>query len=229
MNFYTSDLHLFSNDVLQTGRLKERPFSTLEEMHETIKNNWNKKVRDTDHVYILGDIAKRGSADLLSEYLFQLKGKLHWIIGNHDEPINFRVKKRFIETCMYKEILDFIGDKTYRLALCHYPIFSWNGQYSGIIHLYGHTHKNVDDRSYQRALSELDLEYRNQKENKYIPLQAYNVGCMHWNYEPVSLGEILGIQNLKDPTLDKRKEDYFFFAEPHRLRRPEELTNSALE
>lgn len=36
MNYYISDLHLFCKNELKNGYFKERPFETLEEMHETI-------------------------------------------------------------------------------------------------------------------------------------------------------------------------------------------------
>ena len=41
INYYISDLHFFCKSELRNGYFKERPFDTLEEMHETIKRNWN--------------------------------------------------------------------------------------------------------------------------------------------------------------------------------------------
>lgn len=37
------------------------PFETLEEMHRTIKENWNARISNGDNVYILGDVAMRGT------------------------------------------------------------------------------------------------------------------------------------------------------------------------
>ena len=43
MNYYISDLHLFHKNVTGEGtNFDNRPFATMEEMHETIKTNWNK-------------------------------------------------------------------------------------------------------------------------------------------------------------------------------------------
>lgn len=53
MKYYISDLHLFHNRILEKFN---RPFSSVEEMHEVIINNWKNKVKDDDTVYILGDI-----------------------------------------------------------------------------------------------------------------------------------------------------------------------------
>ena len=41
-NYYISDLHLFHKNVTDEGsNFDGRPFKTLEEMHKTIKENWN--------------------------------------------------------------------------------------------------------------------------------------------------------------------------------------------
>lgn len=60
MNFYTADLHFGQESLLATGKWKERPFSTLEEMHKDQIKKWNKKVTNGDDVYVLGDVGSRG-------------------------------------------------------------------------------------------------------------------------------------------------------------------------
>lgn len=190
-NFYISDLHLFCKSELRNGYFKERPFDTLEEMHETIKNNWNSTVTNGDHVYILGDNSKRGYNENLCGFLSQLKGNLHMIRGNHDDLSDLRMQKQFVEICDYKEISDVCDGKTYKLILCHYPIYAWNGQHRGAIHLYGHCHDNFDDTLYQIVITKLNQEYQQRKSDQYIPFHAFNVGCMHWNYTPVTLKQIL--------------------------------------
>ena len=52
MNYYISDLHLLHKNCIG---FDERPFADLEEMHEAILANWNRKVTNSDTVYILGD------------------------------------------------------------------------------------------------------------------------------------------------------------------------------
>lgn len=52
MNYYISDLHLFHNKIL-TLQNTNRPFTSIEEMHEKIKREWNKKVTYHDKVYTL--------------------------------------------------------------------------------------------------------------------------------------------------------------------------------
>ena len=74
MNYYISDLHLFHKNVTNEGsNFDNRPFDTLEEMHKVIKENWNSKVTNADHVYILGDLAWKENEDKLEEYFRNTK------------------------------------------------------------------------------------------------------------------------------------------------------------
>lgn len=57
MNYYISDLHLFHGNSI---KLDGRPFGSLDEMQEVIRNRWNGKVTNGDKVYILGDASMRG-------------------------------------------------------------------------------------------------------------------------------------------------------------------------
>ena len=63
MKYYISDLHLFHENSI---KFDERPFGSLDEMHETIKKRWNSKITNGDKVFILGDISYR---DCLSFYI----------------------------------------------------------------------------------------------------------------------------------------------------------------
>ena len=56
MIYYISDTHLGDMRVFNKCA---RPFASLEEMEKTIVDNWNKKVRKEDTVYVLGDLDRR--------------------------------------------------------------------------------------------------------------------------------------------------------------------------
>ena len=79
MIHFTSDLHLGHKNII---RLCNRPFSSSEEMDEVLMENWNRKVHRNDTIYILGDLMFR-SEKPPEDYLRQLKGKKHLIMGNH--------------------------------------------------------------------------------------------------------------------------------------------------
>ena len=103
MNYYISDLHLFHKNVTNEGsNFDNRPFDTLEEMHKVIKENWNSKVTNADHVYILGDLAWKENEDAI-KLVSTLRGNKHLILGNHDKATDQRYKQLFVEIANYKE------------------------------------------------------------------------------------------------------------------------------
>ena len=85
MIYYTSDLHFGQKSLLATGKWKERPFETLEEMHASQIKRWNDKVTNGDDVYIAGDVGARGYHNMLPELLAQLKGCLLYTSDAADE------------------------------------------------------------------------------------------------------------------------------------------------
>lgn len=190
MNYYISDLHLFHEASI---RFDERPFSSLEEMHEKILQNWNNRINNGDTVYILGDISLRGKNEDLIALVAKLKGKKVLVRGNHDDLSDYRYRQLFYEIVDYKEINDVFGGKNYKLILCHYPIFSWKDMGRGCILLYGHTHNSQEDFYFQKCLNEMSENECRHTNGKRIC--AYNVGCMksYINYVPRTLKEILKI------------------------------------
>lgn len=188
MNYYISDLHLFHEAAI---RYDNRPFESLEEMHDTILKNWNNTVTNGDTVYILGDVSMRGKKEDLIAFVARLKGRKILIKGNHDDVSDLRYKQLFSEIYDYKEIKDTVNGKSYSLVLSHYPIFSWSKMNNGAILLYGHTHNSAEDSYFQKCISEM---HENEcRHTKGQAVQAYNVGCMKnaINYVPRNLKEIM--------------------------------------
>ena len=188
MKYYISDLHLFHSNSI---KFDNRPFNSVEEMHDTIRNRWNEKVTNGDTVYILGDISFRGKNEDLIAYISTLKGRKVLIRGNHDDVSDYRYHQLFEEVCDYKEIHDSVDAKNYELMLSHYPIFSWKKMGKGSILMYGHTHDSEEDKYYQRCLADMvNNDCRHVYKTKVM---ALNVGCMKaWiNYEPRTLKEIM--------------------------------------
>lgn len=195
MNYYISDIHLFHKNVTMEGNnFDNRPFDTMNTMHDTIKTNWNERVTGSDHVYILGDLCWKHNENSIS-LVSQLKGNKHLIVGNHDKPSDQRYKQLFAEIVNYKEIDDLIDGKHYGVVLSHFPIAFWNYQHiytrDGLEHkrwsiqLYGHVHNSIEETIFRTFIENLNDQYD-------IPCEAYNVGCMmpYMNYTPRTLKEI---------------------------------------
>ena len=164
MKYYISDLHLFHNRILEKFN---RPFSSVEDMHEMIINNWKNKVKTDDTVYILGDVGMYHPKEI-GNILNNLPGHKILITGNHDfkNIHSGSYKKVFDKITSYLEI----EDNGRNVILFHYPIEDWNGKYREYYHLHGHIHNNEDSLS--------------QKERRF------NVSAEVVDYTPVSLDEL---------------------------------------
>ncbi|SUP41116.1 metallophosphoesterase [Veillonella criceti] len=165
MIYFTSDLHLGHANAI---RLSKRPFQSLEEMNETIINNYNSVVHANDIVYILGDLTFRLPIEEANSIIKRLKGTKILIRGNHDKEYN---------TALFEDILDFT---TFRynhvvFSMIHYPMMEWlHSRHNRGINLHGHIHS---DGSYNER-------------NVANGILRYDVGVDSHNYYPISLDEI---------------------------------------
>ena len=72
--WFTADTHFGSERTLE---LSMRPFSSVEEMDQTMIDNWNKKVGPNDYVYHLGDFGNY-------EVAKHLNGHINLLFGNYE-------------------------------------------------------------------------------------------------------------------------------------------------
>ena len=180
MIYFTSDLHFGHDNVI---KFDNRPFKTVDEMNETLINNWNNKVSKGDLVYVLGDMIWKNQS-FATDILKRLNGQIILIKGNHDRFLHNSVNKKLLAAIKDYDEITIEGKK---VMLSHYPIHFYNGHYRGAIMLYGHVHNSHEEDYVQQIRGDL---VRNN-----IPCKMYNVGCMHWNYKPVTLEEILNKRN----------------------------------
>lgn len=142
--FLISDTHFHHKNILsfkdKFGQVL-RPFSTVEEMNETMINNWNKVVSSTNKVYHLGDIAMC-SFSKLKEIFDRLNGTKVLIKGNHDNLKLSQYAQLFKDVRSYHQLDKFI--------LSHIPLHP-DALYRWKANIHGHTHQ----RNYQ------DLRYFN--------------------------------------------------------------------
>lgn len=160
--FVTSDLHLGHYNIIKYCR---RPFNSLDDMDNTLVNNWNSTISKNDKVYFLGDLAfgKHSSTDY---WLSKLNGNIVFFKGNHDYSINIDFKDSAKLT---------FGNIPFFLT--HNPAdvpADWKGW---VIH--GHHHNNHPD----------DYPFINY--NK----KTINVSVELTNYKPVNMNTILRLLN----------------------------------
>lgn len=171
--FYISDIHLFHKSIISDC---DRPYSSLQEMHNDIIVNWNKKVGKNDMVYIIGDVATVSSdKELLAviNIINTLNGKKVLVVGNHDRDSikNFKFRKCFLDIKDYVRIYD----KGKKIVLFHFPMECWEGDKKGVIHIHGHVHNEpipAKKNRYNASADVVNFEPQTLDELKYLQLTS---------------------------------------------------------
>jgi calcineurin-like phosphoesterase family protein len=157
--FFTSDTHFGHRNIIT---LCSRPFLSVEEMDETIIENWNRTIGKNDVVWHLGDFTLLGEGEAIA-YRKRLNGKINFIWGNHDR--NAVRNLHMWESSQFAREIK-VGDST--ITLCHYGMRVWNKSHHGALMLYGHSHGRLPGNN-----------------------QSLDVGVDSWNFTPVNLHQIL--------------------------------------
>ncbi len=181
--YFTSDTHFYHHNII---KYSDRPFDDVFHMNNVIISNWNSVVSPNDTVYHLGDVFC-GLRDLqkAKDLLFRLNGKIHLILGNHDDRKFLMQTGRFesIHNKLEIKIPDPDANRGVQdITLDHYLMAIWNKHHHGAWHLHGHSHGSMYN-------SELGLEIYKRK--------AMDVGVDPLNFFPISYEEIKRIMNSK--------------------------------
>jgi len=171
--WFTSDWHLgHANIIKHCGR----PFKDLNEMNETIIENYNSLVKPDDVVYNLGDLFFKTSYWYCHNLLGRFNGKIRVVVGNHDKKGRL---DNFVKDGLIQSVNDVLGmdiDKQY-IWLSHYPHRSWNRSFHGSLHFHGHVHSRSNVCVYRNSI---------------------DVGVDAWKFKPVNFDEIVEKVKLFD-------------------------------
>ena len=180
--FFTSDIHFGHENVI---RFDERPFATVEEMDAELIRRWNAKVGKGDLVYVLGDFIWKTRNEDAPSLIKSLNGQIILIKGNHDRFLhNAKAKAALAGVKDYDDICVTLEDGTkMRCILSHYFMPMYNSHFYQGIHLHGHSHFTDE--------ADFEVDFAAKLNAEGIRNEIYNVGCMYWNYEPVTLDEII--------------------------------------
>lgn len=178
--YFISDLHLFHENVIKSDN---RPFDTVEQMHEYIISQWNSVVKETDIVFLMGDLCFKNWR-FGKEIVHKLNGKIYYILGNHDTINDMKKMERFIDILDYVELSINLGNNNRKhLILMHYPILSWNRKKRGSYMIHGHCHGNIDNTKFTKKNLVKDI------------------GCMTNDYKPYSIHDIIKIMDYKQKNI----------------------------
>lgn len=184
VRWFTSDLHLGHENIIRYCR---RPFSSVEEMDDSIVANWNARVAPDDEVWVLGDVAM-GRIEASLGRIGDLSGHKVLVTGNHDrcwagherrqEEWVQRYESAGFEQIHQGTIEAHIADQTVRAG--HFPFegdshdedrfIKWRPIDDGSWLLHGHVHTSWQVNGRQ-----------------------INVGVDVWDFAPVSEQQIATI------------------------------------
>jgi calcineurin-like phosphoesterase family protein len=142
MDWFTADQHLGHKNI---AKYENRP----DGWEDTIINNWNNTVAETDTVYVLGDFSFR-KAEETAEILSILNGTKILICGNHDKSPEVMKNMGFAEVYGTRKRAGYNNPFIHRyelseslvrpIALSHAPLAVlpvWAN-----LNLHGHIHSN---------------------------------------------------------------------------------------
>lgn len=173
MIYFTSDLHLGHKNIVD---LCKRPFADVDAMDAVLIDNWNRKVKKNDIVYLTGDVV--WDKKKVAYYMEQLSGKKILVAGNHDSTWIKReeCQKYFEEIVLYLEV----HLNGHPITMCHYPMLEWKSsreeskrKLGYLIH--GHIHNRIAD------------EYR----QLFLQFNALNAGVDVNDFAPVTFDELV--------------------------------------
>ncbi len=174
--FFTSDPHYYHSNII---KFCNRPFEDVHQMNVQLIENWNKVVPNDGIVFLLGDFAFTQDYNKISDIVYQLNGKIHLIMGNHDYQ-NKLDRPQFLK--LFESISDIVYlqiknedllDSYDKFILCHYPFLYWR---PGYINLHGHIHSGPLAKTNEPPIPHL---YR------------YDVGVDNNNYFPISYNDLM--------------------------------------
>jgi calcineurin-like phosphoesterase family protein len=189
--YFTSDPHFFHKNVIRSC---DRPFTSLEEMHEELIKRYNSVVKPEDSCYFLGDFAFCG-VTRMKEIVDQLNGTIYLVPGNHDQKKTRMEKAGFI-VLEAQETLYFAGRK---FTLCHFPYTptAWDTFRYKLKHFWKFWRRQkYNQLRYMDRRPVNDgrwLLHGHTHSKKKVNGNQIHVGVDAWKFRPVSIREICQI------------------------------------
>ena len=178
--FVISDTHFGHTNSWEKFKLADgsplRPFTSTEEMDETMIERWNAKVKPGDTVYHLGDVViNQKSLHLVS----RLNGRKILIRGNHDI---FKDKQyRDVGFEQLHGVRVFVD----KFILSHIPLHPDCVTERFKVNVHGHLHANEIKMPWGVNADRNEIMYADFPDPRYLC-----VSVEHTNYEPLHFDEV---------------------------------------
>lgn len=159
--FFIADTHFGHKNIIE---YENRPFQSVEEMDNTLIDNWNKTVKKLEKVYMLGDFGL-SNKQRIKEIVSILKGYKVLVLGNHDKCYSYSWWK----TAGFDEVIQYPVIYNEWFILSHEPVYiNSNMPYANI---YGHVHSNPSYADFSA--------------------QSFCVSAERINYTPIEFSQII--------------------------------------
>lgn len=167
-------MKIFLTGNLQFGRpsaIKQfkRPFESVEDMNQTLVDNWNSVVTPQDIVYVLGNFA--WDPTTAEEMVQTLNGIIVVVPGEIDDAIMELQDKNILmsKAKIIEPIFSSVSDK---LTVSYWPLHEWPDKSKGHYSFFGFP----------------NTKYKTDHKKKMV-----NVACDYWAYKPQSLDSIMAL------------------------------------
>jgi calcineurin-like phosphoesterase family protein len=189
--YFTGDLHLGHANIIKfTGRpFQKNGVLLIDEMDNTLINNWNARIGDRDTVYVLGDFCMWRDKKAPERYFRRLRGRKILIAGNHDKQATLALP--WAET--YPEGQRILKLSKHKLVLNHCSMQVWIDSHKGSWHLFGHSHNTVKaiGRSFDIGVDAVAARAAAQRENKTFRRHEDSYPYLRpEDYIPLSIDEV---------------------------------------
>lgn len=168
--YVTSDTHFSHANII---KYCNRPYSSVEEMNNSLVENWNSAVNNNDLVIHLGDFAWGRTIQSIKQHLDKLNGNKILILGNHDSLSQDDYIK-----CGFSHVYSKLEVNLYNhfCVFCHFQMLHWNKSEHGSMHFYGHQHKETNKETDIAKLNASNKRFNAGVDlNDYTPVNLYSV------------------------------------------------------
>lgn len=167
-----SDTHFGHENIIGYAN---RPFSNAGEMDAYMVEQWNARVRPSDHVYHLGDVTMERSSNKVAWFVGLMKslhGHKRLVLGNHDH-----LKTKTYLDAGFEKIRgtgQWLGNG---MLLSHFPVHTSSIGVRSIACIHGHIHEKPSPPPAIRDMDGARIPY-------------INVCVEHTAYGPVHVDEV---------------------------------------
>lgn len=207
--FFYSDPHFGHAAVI---KFCDRPYKSVEEMHEKFIRNWNSVVKDKDIVIITGDFSMYIKKEEIKSILNSLHGTKILVMGNHDKYTESEwLNMGFSFVCRSTTMR--IGGETVNIS--HFP---YKGPKLKLI-MYGFLSKLFPGKFWRPRHFADQLEddgrfliHGHTHSKRKVRGKMIHVGVDAWGYTPVPLqkiGNIIALIKLGKYTEEPVKDNSY--------------------